>query len=244
MSGQPPDVTPSGKPLHPDVVSDHDENPVKAGRRLEHAESASFALRAPPEPEPRGARVRGDRPINQSEAADRFIAAPAHEKFHDERLWDLRRKRDRQMHHIDEWEMLRELASGIKEHTLAHLDQYLEAFESNAQANGAHVHWARDGAEHNRIIHGVLRDHGVTSLIKSKSMLTDECGFRPYMASVGIEASGSSSSTTRTPAISSCPPSTSCAPTWPRCSPSTWARIRTTTTSIISPRCSGRRHGP
>ena len=50
-----------------------------------------------------------------------------------------------------------------------------------------HVHWARDAAEHNRIVHGILSDHGATSLIKSKSMLTEECGFRPYMASVGIE---------------------------------------------------------
>jgi len=46
---------------------------------------------------------------------------------------------------------------------------------------------ARDAAEHNKIVHGILRDHGATSLIKSKSMLTEECGFRHYMASVGIE---------------------------------------------------------
>ena len=50
-----------------------------------------------------------------------------------------------------------------------------------------YVHWARDAAEHNRIVHGILRDHGAKTLIKSKSMLTEECGFRPYMASVGIE---------------------------------------------------------
>jgi L-lactate dehydrogenase complex protein LldF len=34
------------------------------------------------------------------------------------------------------------------------------------------VHWARDAAEHNRIVHGILADHGAKSLIKSKSMLT------------------------------------------------------------------------
>jgi L-lactate dehydrogenase complex protein LldF len=187
MSEQPPTGTPRGKLLHPEVASERDENPVRDGRRLEHAESASFALHADPEPQPRGARVRGNRPIDQSEAADRFIAAPQHEAFHDERLWDLRGKRDRQMHQIPEWEELRELASQIKEHTLANLDRYLEQFEENAIKNGAVVHWARDGAEHNQIIHGLLRDRGVTSLIKSKSMLTDECGFRPYMAQAGIE---------------------------------------------------------
>ena len=88
---------------------------------------------------------------------------------------------------IPEWEELRSLASAIKEHTLTHLDEYLDQFEANARANGVHVHWARDAAEHNRIVHGILSDHGAKSLIKSKSMLTEECGFRPYMASVGIE---------------------------------------------------------
>jgi L-lactate dehydrogenase complex protein LldF len=107
--------------------------------------------------------------------------------MHDERLWDLRGKRDRQMHAIPEWEELRALASAIKEHTLAHLDEYLDQFETNARAHGVHVHWAKDGNEHNQIVEGILRDHGAKSLIKSKSMLTEECGFRDYMASVGIE---------------------------------------------------------
>ena len=140
-----------------------------------------------PEPQPRGAKIHGNRPVDQAEAAARFIAAPEHEKMHDERLWDLRQKRDREMHGIPEWEELRSLASAIKEHTLTRLDEYLDRFEANARSNGVHVHWARDAAEHNRIVHGILKDHGAKSLIKSKSMLTEECGFRPYMASVGIE---------------------------------------------------------
>ena len=107
--------------------------------------------------------------------------------MHDERLWDFRQKRDREMHGIAEWEELHALASAVKEHTLTRLDQYLEHFEANAQANGVHVHWARDAAEHNQIVHAILKDHGARSLIKSKSMLTGECGFRHYMASVGIE---------------------------------------------------------
>ena len=178
-----------GAMLHPELRAENDPDAiVRDGRRLDHAEGASKPLRPqPPEPQPRGARVRGNRPIDQAEAAARFIAAPEHEKMHDERLWDLRQKRDREMHGIPEWEELRSLASAIKEHTLTHLDKYLDQFEANARSNGIHVHWARDGAEHNQIVHGILRDHGAKSLIKSKSMLTEECGFRPYMASVGIE---------------------------------------------------------
>jgi L-lactate dehydrogenase complex protein LldF len=164
--------------LHPELRVEGDPDAIiRGGRRLDHAEGTSKPLRPAPEPQPRGAKVRGNRPIDQQEAAARFIAATEHEKMHDERLWDLRQKRDREMHGIPEWEELRSLASAIKEHTLTHLDEYLDQFEANARSNGIHVHWARDAAEHN----------GATSLIKSKSMLTEECGFRHYMASVGIE---------------------------------------------------------
>jgi hypothetical protein len=37
-------------------------------------------------------------------------------------------------------------------------------------------------AKANRIVHGILADHGAKSLIKSKSMLTEECGMGRYMA--------------------------------------------------------------
>ncbi|MBV8458358.1 MAG: lactate utilization protein, partial [Acetobacteraceae bacterium] len=178
----------SHKTLHPELVTADDPDAiVRDGHRLDHAEGSSIPLHPAPEPQPRGAIIRGNRPVDQAEAAARFIAAPEHEKMHDERLWDLRQKRDREMHGIPEWEELRSLASAIKEHTLTHLDQYLEQFEANAKSQGIHVHWARDAAEHNRTVHGVLSDHGAKSLIKSKSMLTEECGFRHYMASVGIE---------------------------------------------------------
>ncbi|MBV8145055.1 MAG: 4Fe-4S ferredoxin, partial [Gammaproteobacteria bacterium] len=127
--------------LHPELkAADDSDSIIRDGRRLDHAEGASKPLRVPPEDQPRGARIHGGRPVDQAEAAARFIAAPQHEKMHDERLWDLRQKRDREMHHIPEWEELRSLASAIKEHTLTHLDEYLQQFEANAQHNGVHVH--------------------------------------------------------------------------------------------------------
>ena len=154
---------------------------------MQHAEGASRRLEADQrEAQPKGAVVRPGRRIDHAEAAKRFIAAPEHQTFHDERLWDLRVKRDRQAHAMPEWEELRELASKIKEHTLTHLDSYLEQFEAAAQRNGVDVHWAKDGAEHNAIVLGLLRDHGARTLIKSKSMLTDECGMREHLAANGI----------------------------------------------------------
>ena len=49
------------------------------------------------------------------------------------------------------------------------------------------VHWARDAAEHNQVVHDILQSHGVTTLVKSKSMLTDECEMRPFLENRGIE---------------------------------------------------------
>ena len=125
--------------------------------------------------------------VDHAEASSRFIKAKDHAEFHDKRLWDLRRKRDGETQALPEWEELRSLASAIKEHTLSHLGDYLVEFERNATANGMVVHWARDAAEHNQVVHEILESHGVTTLVKSKSMLTDECEMRPYLENRGIE---------------------------------------------------------
>ena len=125
--------------------------------------------------------------VDHADASSKFIEAKDHADFHDKRLWDLRKKRDAESEALPEWETLRTLASAIKEHTLTHLGDYLEEFEKNATANGMVVHWARDGAEHNQIVLGILQSHGATTLVKSKSMLTDECEMRPYLENRGIE---------------------------------------------------------
>ncbi|HWP10960.1 MAG TPA: lactate utilization protein B [Ramlibacter sp.] len=125
--------------------------------------------------------------IDHAEASSKFIRAKDHIEFHDRRLWDLRQKRDRESEQLAEWEELRSLASAIKEHTLANLAEYLEEFERNAIKNGAQVHWARDAAEHNQIVFDIMAARGATTLVKSKSMLTDECEMRPFLEKRGIE---------------------------------------------------------
>jgi len=125
--------------------------------------------------------------LDHAEAASRFIASEKHEAFHDARLWDLRKKRDREAYAIPEWEQLRQLASDIKEHTLTHLADYLEEFERNAVKNGVKVHWARDAAEHNQIVYEILAAREAKTLVKSKSMLTEECDMRPFLERRGIE---------------------------------------------------------
>ncbi len=132
-------------------------------------------------------RVLDSAPIDHAAAAERFNEDEARVGWHDAALWFVREKRDRAAAAVAEWETLRELASSIKEHTLSRLDEYLIEFESHAVANGATVHWARNADEHNQIVHEILSSRGVERLVKSKSMLTEECGLNHYLERRGIE---------------------------------------------------------
>ena len=125
--------------------------------------------------------------IGHAEKTAEFVANDARVHWHDQALWFVRLKRDAQAQSIPEWEALRETASAIKAHTLSRIADYLEEFEQNASANGIQVHWARDAAEHNAIVHKILKDRGITRLVKSKSMLTEECHLNPYLEAKGIE---------------------------------------------------------
>jgi L-lactate dehydrogenase complex protein LldF len=49
------------------------------------------------------------------------------------------------------------------------------------------VHWARDAAEHNQVVHDILAARGAKTLVKAKSMLTDECDMRPFLEQRGIQ---------------------------------------------------------
>ncbi len=107
--------------------------------------------------------------------------------WHDETLWWIRAKRDKIVHQLPEWEALRETASKIKFNVLGNMDTYLMEFEAAAKANGVTVHWAADAKEHNEIVHKLIAEQGVTQMVKSKSMLTEECHLNEYLATHGIE---------------------------------------------------------
>jgi L-lactate dehydrogenase complex protein LldF len=124
--------------------------------------------------------------IDQAQNAAAFIVDRTHEQHLDQLLWMMRTRRDKAASRVPEWEQLRDLASQIKEHTLSNLAHYLEMFESRAKANGVTVHWAQDAAEHNQIVYQILSDRKVDSLIKSKSMLTEECDTRRFLENRGV----------------------------------------------------------
>jgi L-lactate dehydrogenase complex protein LldF len=116
-----------------------------------------------------------------------FAADPDRARWHDRALWSVRERRDAAARLVPEWEALRAHAASIKRATLADLATYLEAFERNAIARGAVVHWARDASEHNAIVHGLLEARGVRHVVKSKSMLTEECQLNGYLEARGID---------------------------------------------------------
>lgn len=119
--------------------------------------------------------------------ADIFNEDEARVDWHDETLWFVRAKRDKAAHTLPEWESLRENASQIKDNVLSNLHDYLLEFEAKAQQNGITVHWAADAAEHNQIVHAILKAKEVTRIVKSKSMLTEECHLNEYLHKNGIE---------------------------------------------------------
>ena len=125
--------------------------------------------------------------LSHSEAARQFNLDEKRVNWHDETLWFVREKRDKAAHQIPEWELLRETASQIKNNVLSNINNYLIEFESNALKNGIIVHWASDGAEHNKIVHSIMEKHGVKQMVKSKSMLTEECHLNEYLTENGID---------------------------------------------------------
>jgi len=107
--------------------------------------------------------------------------------WHDGALWWIRQKRDRSANQTPQWEELREAASSIKNHLLSHLHEYLLQFEANLIKNGVKVYWANDAQEHNEIVYSILKAKNIDQMVKSKSMLTEECHLNEYLAERGID---------------------------------------------------------
>jgi len=87
---------------------------------------------------------------------------------------------------VPEWEELRERARATKEHVLAHLDHYLELFVERATENGTRVHFARDRAEACRVIGELAERSGARTIVKSKSMTTEEIGLNATLEARGM----------------------------------------------------------
>jgi L-lactate dehydrogenase complex protein LldF len=87
-----------------------------------------------------------------------------------------------------DWEALREAGRAIKADVLQHLPELLQQFEAAATAAGATVHWAADAWQACRIVAELVRAAGADSVVKVKSMTTQEIGLNEALAASGIAA--------------------------------------------------------
>ena len=86
-----------------------------------------------------------------------------------------------------DFEGLRDRGQHIKDHTLANLDWYLEAFEARVTEAGGVVHWAADQAEAQAIVTGICREAGARKVTKGKTMAGEEVQLNEALEAAGFE---------------------------------------------------------
>lgn len=82
---------------------------------------------------------------------------------------------------------LRSHAKRIKEHTLAHLSDYLEQLEGSVTSLGGRVHWASDADDACRIVLSIAEAEGVKRVVKAKSMTSEEIHLNEALEWLGVE---------------------------------------------------------
>src|SRR5438132_9974709 len=88
---------------------------------------------------------------------------------------------------LDDSDKLRDHAKRLKEHALAHLDQYLEELESSVERAGGIVHWAATASEARQLILDIAQNADCRHAVKSKSMTSEEVHLNPALEAAGIE---------------------------------------------------------
>ncbi|RFU22087.1 LutB/LldF family L-lactate oxidation iron-sulfur protein [Geodermatophilus marinus] len=100
----------------------------------------------------------------------------------------IRAKRAAVVGEVPDWEALRQAGAGVKRATLARLDEHLLELEARVTERGGTVHWARDAAEANAVVTGLVRATGAGEVVKVKSMATQEIGLNEALAAAGVTA--------------------------------------------------------
>ena len=88
---------------------------------------------------------------------------------------------------LPEFEALRDEARAIKDHTLAHLDHYLERYEAQVMAAGGTVHWCQTPEDARQAILSLCQEADAKTVTKSKSMIAEEMELNPFLEEHGIE---------------------------------------------------------
>jgi L-lactate dehydrogenase complex protein LldF len=83
---------------------------------------------------------------------------------------------------------VRERAKNRKWEAIEHLDKYLEEFERKITARGAKVIWAENAEQALEAVGRICREKACKTLVKSKSMVTEEIHLNHYLEEMGIES--------------------------------------------------------
>ena len=97
-------------------------------------------------------------------------------------------KRSLQFTDQEEWQELRALGESIKKRTLARLPELLEQLEENCLKNGIQVHWAETTDQANALILDILQKNNVETVVKGKSMVSEEMELNHFLGGHGIRA--------------------------------------------------------
>ena len=87
---------------------------------------------------------------------------------------------------LEDADAVRDRARLIRAHTLSRLDAYLEQFTANVQKAGGHVHFAADASALNEIVNEIARKHDVKTVVKGKSMISEEAELNRALESNAI----------------------------------------------------------
>jgi L-lactate dehydrogenase complex protein LldF len=82
---------------------------------------------------------------------------------------------------LPEFEALRDAARDVKDHTLAHLDLYLEAYERRVTELGGKVHWAATAEDARKIVLDICKRRRARTVTKGKSMVAEEIGLNDHL---------------------------------------------------------------
>jgi L-lactate dehydrogenase complex protein LldF len=88
---------------------------------------------------------------------------------------------------IKDWEAARQKCQEIKREAINHLDRYLLQFEEKVIARGGHVYWAANSEEACSYVKNLAARFGVRTVVKSKSMVTEEIHLSPALEQAGIK---------------------------------------------------------
>ena len=87
---------------------------------------------------------------------------------------------------LPEFEQLRDIGRDIKNHTLANLDFYLEAYAANVERAGGTVHWCSTADDARAAVLEICRKAGAKTVTKGKSMISEEIAVNAHLEKHGI----------------------------------------------------------